>query len=87
MIDHCPTCGQALPDATAQPDTLEQLRDACRERGIWVSPDGRVREADAADLLGRQPKTLANWRYGDQRLPFVIRAGRALYALEDLARA
>lgn len=81
MTSCCPACGQLLPQA----DPVEQLREACRSRGVWLSYDDRVREADAADLIGLTVKTLRNRRYQDAPLPFVMRLGRPLYALTDLA--
>ena len=41
-------------------------------------------ERDAAHLLDRSPRTLENWRYGEQPIPFVMRNG-ARYRLADLA--
>lgn len=80
----CERCGGSgeVPDQVAPAD---QLRAACAARGIWVSADDRVREADAAELLGMAPKTLRNWRYTNEPLPYTTRAGRPLYALSDLA--
>ena len=85
MGDACPHCngtGLLQPSRAA---LLDLMRTACRDRSIWLSPDDRVREADAATLVGLQPKTLANRRYEDAPIPFVMRAGRPLYALADLA--
>ena len=82
----CPHCNGTGYVSEAEPvEITADLERACVERGIWVSPDGRVREADAADLIGMAAKTLRNWRYVDRRLPFVTRSGRPLYALADLA--
>jgi hypothetical protein len=78
---HCAGTGQ-VPDAI---DTATQLRTACNDRGIWRSADDRVREADAAEFLGWQPKTMRNRRYEDAPIPFVIRQGRPLYSIADLA--
>jgi hypothetical protein len=52
---------------------------------MWLSYDDRVREADAADLIGLKVKTLRNRRYQDAPLPFLMRGGRPLYSLSDLA--
>jgi hypothetical protein len=87
----CPTCGRPHTDPPSDPDEATQLlaalRFTCVERGIWVSPDHRVRERDAADLMGYRPKTLRNLRaLNDPKLPeFEIRAGRALYSLAAIA--
>jgi hypothetical protein len=82
----CPCCHGTGYAPQAEPSELvEQLRDTCRERGTWISPDDRVRESAAAELLGLRPKTLENWRANGARLPFIKRAGRPLYALADLA--
>ncbi|OWR00871.1 hypothetical protein [Sphingopyxis witflariensis] len=64
---------------------MDDLRRTISERGIWISADHYVREADAATLIGHAPKTLANWRSGDGRLPSIKRAGRPIYALATLA--
>jgi hypothetical protein len=86
MARCCPHCqGTGLLPPTEPGELLEDLKTACRERSYWVSADGKVREDVAADLLGLVPKTLSNWRYGDARLPYIKRAGRPLYSLEDLA--
>lgn len=87
MTRCCPHCGGTglAPEPVQTADATEALRAACRERGIWLSHDDRVREADAADLLGLAAKTLCNWRSADRRLPFEPRNGRPLYALVDLA--
>lgn len=81
----CPHCGGTGSVPDAKPALIDQLRAACVARGTWVSPDERVREADAAELIGWQPKTLRNRRYADAPIPFVMRGGRPLYALSDLA--
>ena len=80
---HCHGTGYLQP-----PDAGELLCDleaACRERGHWISPDNRVREDAAADLIGLAPKTLRNWRSTDAPLPYILRKARPLYRLEDLA--
>lgn len=57
--------------------------------GITPTGDGYVRERDAARLIGRAWKTLANRRHEDAPLAFRKgpgRNGRVEYALSDLAR-
>lgn len=82
----CSRCGGTGQEPGPSPsDLAETLRLACIERGIWVSPDGMVREGDAAGLIGWQPKTMRNRRYADAPIPFTTRQGRPLYALDDLA--
>lgn len=83
MTNCCPNCGHRLDAPVESP--VEALERACRDRGVWVSPDGRVSEADAAELLGRATATLANWSYADQPLPFVKVRGRRTYRLADVA--
>lgn len=68
--------------------TTAQLERACRERGQWVSHDGRVYDDVAAEILGRTVGTLANWRAnGGAGVPFFRagRRGRVTYRLRDLA--
>jgi hypothetical protein len=79
----CPHCQGTGHLPTVNP--VEQLREMCLERGMFVSHDGMVREADAAALMGLAPRTLTNWRANGRALPFVKRAGRPLYALTDVA--
>jgi len=82
----CARCGGTGEEPGASPaEMVEHLRATCRERSLWVSPDGMVRETEAADLIGWQTKTLRNRRYADAPIPFTMRAGRPLYALSDLA--
>ena len=64
---------------------MERLRRACIEGGFWLSHDDCVREDAAAYLLGKEVKTLANWRYAGAPLPYQTRASRILYRLSDLA--
>ena len=82
----CPFCHgtgyvpEANPIASA-----DALRMVCRERGLWISPDGAVREEAAADILGKQAKTLRNWRANGAGPPWFRRAGRVVYPLDGLA--
>ncbi|MEH6789655.1 hypothetical protein [Parasphingorhabdus sp.] len=64
---------------------LADIKTAIREKGIVVLTGEYVREADAAALIDLAPKTLANWRGGDGRLPYIKRNQRPVYALTDLA--
>lgn len=86
---HCPHCNPDLMVKAPQDDAIDGLRlsEECRRRGYWISPDGRVREHDAAELMGLKPKTLKNRRsLEDPNLPsFEIRAGRALYSITSLS--
>lgn len=74
--------GPVQADAT---EKIESLRAECVARGTWVSPDGYVREAGAADLIGWSTKTMRNRRYSDSPIPHITRQGRPLYALTDIA--
>ena len=86
MKPACPHChGTGYLEPRDPGELLSELEATCRERGHWVSPDNRVRAETAAELIGQAPKTLSNWRSGDDRLPFIKRGGRPLYALNDLA--
>lgn len=62
--------------AQALGDRLERSRH-------WVSPDGRVREATAAHVLGCTTRTLRTWR-AEGRAPRFYDAGRLTYRLSDL---
>lgn len=86
-LTHCPQCGCCLQSPVDLAGSVEALRTVCRARGYWLAPDDRVREDTAAELLGIAPKTMKNRRYEGAGLPHVIRAGRPLYALADIATA
>lgn len=83
----CPTCNRPFVDPAPAPDAVTALRAACQFRDIWVSHDGRVREADAATLMGLAAKTLRNRRCAlDPNLPAHITRNRhPLYSLASLA--
>ena len=82
----CPTCGQPLPDADPVGALAAQFEELCRERGHWISIDGRVTEPVAAELLERAPGTLRNWRsYGGASVRHYFHHGRITYALRDIA--
>lgn len=82
----CQCCGQPVADPGARIEArVKELRDACQSTGRMVTPDGRVREEVAAELLGLAPGTLRNWSYGDSPLPFTRVARRRTYRLADLA--
>ena len=65
----------ATASVTQPPDPVaakaEELKTACRELAILVSWDSHVTEPAAAQLLGKAPTTLRNWR--DQRRPLPFR--------------
>lgn len=72
MTDRIDTCHAAL------------LARCERERH-WVSGDGRVDAATAAELIGVALGTLRQWRYLNQGpRPYRI-GGRASYSVRDLA--
>ena len=56
----------------------------CEEHGHTVTPDGRVPESVAAELLGVSAKTLANWRSLGAG-PRAYRLSGITYRLRDLA--
>jgi hypothetical protein len=62
-LAECPHCGQTLPRDAAggETDPVEQLQAWCDATGKWYSPDLRVHEDVAAEILGRAPGTLKNW--------------------------
>ena len=82
---HCPHC-RAL-DGNPLDRRLAELQAACERLGIYVSPTGNVRRADAAALLGREEKTLANWTTERIGPPSHRPGGRGprMYSLPDLA--
>jgi len=87
----CPHCQRTFNRGVGATDgraveTLD-LRQECERRGYWISHDDRLRERDAAELMGLRPKTLRNRRsLKDPSLPvFVGRRGRPLYAISSLA--
>lgn len=74
----------AAPDLAAGIEAA--MRAACAERGLRVTGDGRVSEADAAALLNRRPNTLRGWRGTHRPIPFTREpTGRISYRLADLA--
>jgi len=82
----CPHCGQPLPGGEAdQQREVEALAAALRAAGHLVTPDLRVREHVAAELLARSPLTLRNWAAtGAGRLESVKVAGRRTYRLAEV---
>lgn len=81
----CPSCGRELPRDPVE-EMIERLREACRERGAFVSWDGHVSERTAAALLGREMGTLRNWRSLHRPLKFRKLNGRIEYQLNELAQ-
>lgn len=65
--------------------TLEAFRQYVVDRGHQITVDGRVVEAVAADLVGRQPKTLGNMRNIGTGPRYYRIGGRIEYRLQDLA--
>src|SRR6185312_13209573 len=83
----CPHCGQPMPLSRAKAIEAQMAawRTWCKQNGRWVSPDDRVNETTAAELLGVSPFTMRNWRSARQPLSFVRVRGRISYRLRDLA--
>lgn len=85
--NRCPHCGGRLaePDPHDQQREVEALAQRLRQAGHAVTPDLRVREHVAADLLARSPLTLRNWAAsGAGRLQPVKVAGRRTYWLSEV---
>lgn len=65
------------------------LRGAAIERGLRITPDGRVAEADAAWLLCLQPNTLKDLRNSTKGPAFYYRGAgdgsKVSYRIDDLA--
>lgn len=83
---NCPTCGQPIRKSDPIEDARDGLAAYCYEFGIIIDWDDSVREVDAARLLNREPRTLANWRFIDKPIPFKKSRGRVRYKLRDLAK-
>lgn len=74
-------------------ERLEQvaqcLRAAALERAMRITPDGRLSEADAAELIDLHPTTLKGLRNGSQGPSFYYRSAgngsRVSYRFDDLA--
>lgn len=89
-MNTCPACGQLLPGNN---NTLEILRDVCRERNLPLFPGERCREDVAAILIGRSVGTLRNWRSLANELGEVgpkfyrsgVGRGRVFYSLQTIA--
>jgi hypothetical protein len=84
----CHTCGAQLPPQVSTEDTVQALKQYCRENNIHILPGDRVKEDAAAILLDRSPATLRNWRSQAAPLP-IFRTGagrgRITYRLSDIA--
>jgi 3',5'-cyclic AMP phosphodiesterase CpdA len=80
----------AAASVTQPPDPvaakLDELKTACRELAIFVTWDGFVSEAGAAQLLGKAAHTLKNWRDQHRPLTFRRNGGRIQYDLDEIAR-
>ncbi|MFN9527375.1 MAG: hypothetical protein ACK561_10735 [Pseudomonadaceae bacterium] len=67
----------------------QMLRSAALERGIHVTPDGRVGEIGAAQLLELQPASLKGLRNCDKGPSFYYRGAgngsKISYRIDDLA--
>lgn len=59
----CPTCGREIDNAYDEEREVARLRDWCEERGYRVTWDDQVSVRVAAEILGKSPITLKNWRY------------------------
>jgi hypothetical protein len=67
-------------------DTLvAQLEAYCRARGLRIAPSGVVDAHVAAELVGRSPQTLANWRALGRGPLYRRRGGRVEYDMHHLA--
>ena len=65
--------------------TAQVFRQWVLDKGHRVTPDGRVVEAVAAELLGRAPKTLSNLRSMSMGPVYFRAGGRVEYRIHDLA--
>ena len=74
---------QAVPIFNGTADTVQWWAARLRVEGFWVSIDGLTSESGAAFLLGRRPRTLANWRSAGMG-PAWRRRGQVVYLIFDL---
>lgn len=72
-----------LPIFASDNDALQWWAQTLRAEGFFVTIDGLTTEAGAAFLLGRAPRTLANWRSAGTG-PSWRRRRQVVYALRDL---
>jgi hypothetical protein len=63
--------------------SIADLRELLREAGLSIGPGDVVSERAAAMLVGREPKTLRNWRSIGHG-PEAIADGRVRYRLDDI---
>jgi hypothetical protein len=70
---------QDKPISRGEMDPIEQVR-------VRVLPDGRVSRGDAARYLGREAKTLAQWKLQGRGPRAVKVCGRVFYFLSDLEK-
>lgn len=67
----------------------QMLKSAALDRGIHVTPDGRVGEIGAAQLLELQPASLKGLRNSDKGPSFYYRSAgngsKISYRIDDLA--
>jgi hypothetical protein len=66
-------------------EEAERVAVRMRAAGVWVSFDLRVRTDAAADMLGKAPKTLINWRAQNHPLRYV-RGATPTYRITELLR-
>lgn len=69
--------------------TAEQLREACERKGIFITVDDRVGEADVAILIGMAPGSLKNSRKIGTSPPYYRRpanGSRVSYRILEVAR-
>lgn len=74
---------QAIPIFYSTDGATQWWARALRAEGFYVSIDGLTSESGAAFLLGRRPRTLANWRSAGMG-PAWRRRGQVVYLIFDL---
>lgn len=84
MTATCPHCGQSLPERDQVSAKVDELLILCQARRIAII-DGRVREPDAAELLGWSRYTLRNRRLMDAPIPWVQYGRTPMYEIRSLA--
>jgi hypothetical protein len=80
------TVSQALPASVRPiaPTVMRATPTATEDVKVQILPDGRMSPRNAARYLGREEKTLAQWRSQGKGPKYIKMNGRIFYFKEDL---